>query len=347
MISIRIVNDIAILLILQHIKEVRHLNLSSRRIAKMPSSCSYSWRKILNLRPVLRDFFWIDIGNGALASAWYDRWSDIGPLGEFISPRVISNAGFRLEDSVSDIQANGQWKWPVAWRDLFPVLIQLDHVNIRPNNPDRVMWRDGNNTSVFSSSEAWNSVRFKGTEIDWCTIVWFNQCIPRHAFLMWLIMRGKLLTQDKILKWDISRRKTMNMMCCLLCYANHDSHSHLFFECEFSTKVWYIVRQKVGMSTVQPKWEDIINWLRDRSKSKLASDYVAKLLVAACAYVIWQERNFRIFKNRMRPPETVSENIISLVRYKLMGARLKTTENVRRLWREWEIHGNDIVDDGG
>ncbi|XP_022015024.1 uncharacterized protein LOC110914542 [Helianthus annuus] len=236
---------------------------------------------------VKRDFFWIDIGNGTLASAWYDRWSDIGPLGEFISPRVISNAGFRLEDSVSDIQANGQWKWPVAWRDLFPVLIQLDHVHIRPNNPDRVMWRDGNNTSVFSSSEAWNSVRFKGTEIDWCTVVWFNQCIPRHAFLMWLIMRGKLLTQDKILKWDISRRKTMNMMCCLLCYANHDSHSHLFFECEFSTKVWYIVRQKVGMNTVQPKWEDIINWLRDRSKSKLASDYVARLVVAACAYVIW------------------------------------------------------------
>ncbi|XP_021975056.1 uncharacterized protein LOC110870162 [Helianthus annuus] len=160
-------------------------------------------------------------------------------------------------------------------------------------------------------------------------------------------MRWKWLTQDKILSWDISHRKNMNMMCCLLCYANHDSHSHLFFECKFSTQVWLMVRQKVGMDSVQPKWDDIVKWLLDRSKSNSAADYVARLLVAASAYLIWQERNARLFKNQLRPPETISEIIIQQVRYKLMGAKLKNCDNVRRLLGDWEIKGTELQDDGG
>ncbi|XP_021987004.1 uncharacterized protein LOC110883595 [Helianthus annuus] len=126
-----------------------------------------------------------------------------------------------------------------------------------------------------------------------------------------------------------------------------DHESHLFFECKFSSQVWHMVRQKVGMDTVQAKWVDIVSWLLARSKSKLAADYVARLLVAANAYVIWQERNTRLFMNQMRLPETVSTQIIQLVRYKLMGARLKNTGNVRRLLRDWEIHGKETIDDGG
>ncbi|XP_022019376.1 uncharacterized protein LOC110919413 [Helianthus annuus] len=137
----------------------------------------------------MRDYFWSDIGNGTRISAWYDTWCDLGPLGDFISPITIASAGFRLEASVSDIQLNGEWKWPVAWRDLFLVLIQLDQFCITPNKPDRFMWRDGNDRKAFSTSCVWNSVCYKETDVEWSTIVWFAQCIPWHAFLMWLIMR--------------------------------------------------------------------------------------------------------------------------------------------------------------
>ncbi|XP_021993774.1 uncharacterized protein LOC110890468 [Helianthus annuus] len=144
-------------------------------------------------------------------------------------------------------------------------------------------------------------------------------------------MRRKLLTQDKILSWDFSRRKNMNMMCCLLCYANHDSHNHLFFECKFSTEVWHKVRLKVGMVSVQRKWNDISNWLIEHSKPKTVAGFAARLVVAASAYFIWQEQNSRLFKNQLRPPESISEIVLQQVRYKLMGAKLKNCVNVRRL----------------
>ncbi|KAF5803444.1 hypothetical protein HanXRQr2_Chr06g0271401 [Helianthus annuus] len=69
--------------------------------------------------------------------------------------------------------------------------------------------------------------------------------------------------------------------------------------------------------------------------------------VTAAAYTIWQERNARLFKNQLRPPETVSDVIMNIVRYKLMGAKLKNTVRVRNLLREWEIHKEDKEDDGG
>ncbi|XP_021991389.1 uncharacterized protein LOC110888157 [Helianthus annuus] len=252
-----------------------------------------------------------------------------------------------MESKFSDIYSNGSWRWPVAWRDTFPVLIQLDQLIFDSNKEDKLLWRSGDQFREFSSAGVWESIRHRHLDVQWCPIVWFSQCIPRHAFLMWLIMRRKLLTQDKILKWDFSRRKNMNMMCCLLCYADHDSHNHLFFECNFSSRVWQGVRHKVGMDSVNAKWVDIVDWLLVRSKSKSVDNYVARLLVAASAYFIWQERNARMFKNQLRPPETISALIIQQVRYKLMGAKLKDCANVRRLLGDWEIVTSELANGDG
>ncbi|XP_022015016.1 uncharacterized protein LOC110914534 [Helianthus annuus] len=221
-----------------------------------------------------------------------------------------------MHSNVSEVYSDNGWRWPVAWREVCPALDQIDRVSLHPNESDKFWWRHGDDKLDFSSSRVWDSIRHREDPVNWCGFVWFSQCIPRHAFLMWLIMKRKLLTQDKILSWDISRRKNMNMLCCLLCYANHDSHHHLFFECKFSAQVWSLVRAKVGMDLVQPKWEEIVNWLRDRVKSKAVNDYVARLLVAATTYFIWQERNARLFKNQLRPPEAISELITQQVRYK-------------------------------
>ncbi|XP_022019085.1 uncharacterized protein LOC110919114 [Helianthus annuus] len=137
----------------------------------------------------MRNHFWTEVGNGTTTSAWYDFWSSLGPLGDFLSPRTITNAGFNLEATVAYIRSNGVWLWPIAWRDLFPVLIQLDNVNIEPHKRDRIMWREGDHVSHMSASSVWNSIRYAEPEIHWCSIVWFPQCIPRHAFFMWLVTR--------------------------------------------------------------------------------------------------------------------------------------------------------------
>ncbi|XP_021995747.1 uncharacterized protein LOC110892919 [Helianthus annuus] len=323
---------------------IRNTNFWERRI---PSVCCWSWRKILQLRPTIRNFIWSKLGDGGMTSAWYDRWCECGPLAGFISPRIIHAAGFSLHDSVKDVWADGSWKWPTAWRDLFPVLIQLDNMQLSPNRRDRFLWKDGEKSFDHSSACVWESIRARETEVEWVNVVWFSQCIPRHAFLMWLIMRRKLLNQDKILQWDLSRRKNMNMMCCLLCLENNDSLEHLFFECKFSTQIWLSVRDKVNMGTVEPKWTDVMNWLLARGASKSVFNYSSRLIVAASAYFIWQERNARLFKNQTRPPDIITSLILQTVRYKLMGAKNKRMEKVRRFLELWDIHDDVMLNDAG
>ncbi|KAJ0955627.1 putative reverse transcriptase zinc-binding domain-containing protein [Helianthus annuus] len=315
-------------------------------MVRVPTNCCWSWRKILQLRPIIRNYIWTSLGDGSSTSAWYDTWSALGPLGNFLSPRTITNARFRLDSSVAEINIEGVWQWPTAWRDLYPVLNQLDPIQPIVSKKDSVKWRDGDAMRDVSASCIWESLRYSVTEVNWTEIVWFAQCIPKHSFLMWLIMRNKLLTQDIILQWDISRRKNMNMLCCLLCYQNHDSHKHLFFECKYSTQVWNMVRVKAGMDNIGSKWEDIVARLQLNRHSKSVNDYVSRLVVAASAYLIWQERNARIFKNQMRPPEKIYDLIIETVRYKIMGVKLKRNDRVRRLLGEWGIPDATTNGDG-
>ncbi|XP_022030838.1 uncharacterized protein LOC110931767 [Helianthus annuus] len=247
-------------------------------------------RIIKDLEAKMRNFLWsqesaFSKGNGATTSAWYDNWTVLGPLADFLSARVITDADFRLEDSVTDVYSNGGWRWPLAWRDLFPVLIQIDQVLLDPLKNDRLLWKDGNELNGFSSSGVWHSLRHREPEVDWCNIVWCGR------------------------KFGIGGGG--------------------------------------GMNSVSPKWSEIVEWLCARSHHKRADIYVAKLLVAATAYNIWQERNATLFKNQLRPPETVSDVIIKTVRYKLMGAKLKDTVRVRKILEEWEIHADEKGDDGG
>ncbi|XP_022030849.1 uncharacterized protein LOC110931779 [Helianthus annuus] len=231
----------------------------------------------------------------------------------------------------------------MAWRDVYPVLIQLDQISVNPGTRDQICWKEGNKLLDFSSSNVWHSVRIREQEVNWVKIVWFPQCIPKHAFLMWLILRRKLLTQDKILQWDFSRQKNMNMVCCVLCYADVDSHDHLFFECKFSTQIWNKVRHKVCMNSVDSKWSAIMNWLLDRAQSKSAASYVSRLLVATVAYFIWQERNARFFKNQTRPPDTICELIVKTIRYKLMGVKFKDCAKIRRMLGAWILVELEIL----
>ncbi|GJV29218.1 hypothetical protein Tco_1385666 [Tanacetum coccineum] len=74
---------------------------------------SWGWRKILQLRPLVREFFWHNIGDGSRVSLWFDRWCPNGPLYTIVSTRDMFRAGFSLSSTVRDAIRNGSC-WDVA-----------------------------------------------------------------------------------------------------------------------------------------------------------------------------------------------------------------------------------------
>ncbi|KAI3786546.1 hypothetical protein L1987_40301 [Smallanthus sonchifolius] len=288
------------------------------------------------------EFFWSDIGNGEKTSLWFDRWCDLCPLSSYVSPRQMNQEGLSIFSTISEVVHDSSWDWPEAWRDDIPVLYQLRPLRLNPYKSDEIKWRneDGSLES-FSTRLAWNALRSRGQETSWHNLIWSSVSIPRHAFMSWLIFRRKLSTQDRIQVWNLASG-SLNLMCCLLCYKDVESHNHLFFECSYSNQIWCSLRSKGGMSHIQGKWDDIATWLIPRATSKSARVVIAKLLMATIAYYIWQERNARFFKNQLRPPEKVEKLIVNRIRLKLHSLKFKMNDRVRRILDDWKIASEDV-----
>ncbi|XP_071728664.1 uncharacterized protein [Rutidosis leptorrhynchoides] len=138
----------------------------------------------------------------------------------------------------------------------------------------------------------WDSLRPHAPRVALFKVVWFSQSIPKHAFVMWLLMGELLKTQDKLKSWNLHANLVLK---CFFCNDSVVSHEHLFFKCAFSSKVWRSVLAFIHVNTESDDWKvcrDVLIPIVGRNSSRV----VAKLCFAATVYYIWHERNIRLFR---------------------------------------------------
>ena len=318
------------------VKWIHEYKIKGRNFWDIPvrGNMSWGWRKILNLRPMVRNFIWKVIGNGTSTSLWYDKWTDLDPLASRISPRDIHSAGLSLQSKVSDIIVQGSWVWPqhIASKYLF----LNDYVTtVHDDFLDLMVWRNRQGKIVnFSVSQVWSDIRHQNNKVAWYNMVWFPACIPRHAVNLWLVIRKRLNTQDLIPVWDSSAALGT---VCSLCESVPDSHDHLFFECSFARGVWDRLKDLACIDLSTPNIYDIIGFLLPIVKKRTSKSVCAKLVVAATAYFIWQERNWRLFKKGKRSSDQLVECVQSSVRLKLLSCKLKKSSDGERMARLWGL----------
>ncbi|XP_021971330.1 uncharacterized protein LOC110866491 [Helianthus annuus] len=266
-----------------------------------------------------------------------------------ITPRRTANAGFNLQSSGADLlDENGQWKWPQAWYDLYPVLIGLSLELPSSQLQDQTVWKDlEGNHRHFSSLEVWHSIRTRDIPISWANMVWFSQCIPRHSFQLWLVIKNKLRTQDQLKVWEAGSETNLRLMCCPLCQHDRDSRDHLFFSCAFASQVWTNVKAMVDMASVTESWASISAWMDQHSNSKRLDQVVCKLVLAAATYFIWQERNNRLFSRLECSVIQVTEKIKNTVRLRLMDFKLQGHVDYNRVVKKWQIPVRALNEDPG
>ncbi|XP_071700171.1 uncharacterized protein [Rutidosis leptorrhynchoides] len=165
---------------------------------------------------------------------WFDSWCQQGPIISVVSRRLIGQAGYIHSDLVCDILASESWSWPADWCDRFPILNSIHNPTLC-DMPDCVIWKTREcNVSDFSVHASWDSIRPHRDIVPWYHVVWFSQCIPRHSFILWLLIGEKLKTQDMLKNWEINPSISL---LCPLCKLVPDSHNHLFFDCVFPRAV--------------------------------------------------------------------------------------------------------------
>ncbi|XP_071708714.1 uncharacterized protein [Rutidosis leptorrhynchoides] len=173
------------------VKWIHTYKLSSHNIweVSIVAGSSWSWRKLLQIRPTVRKFFIYRLGNGKTASAWFDEWCVLGPLCEFISLVDINNAGFSKHAKVSDIVVSSRFNWLHNWLAKYPLLatVQAPYLN---NMEDKLVWRGIDAIDCNASvSCIWESIR----------------------------PRAQVLCRDAITKAD--RRRSADWIMAKLCFG--------------------------------------------------------------------------------------------------------------------------------
>ncbi|XP_071715241.1 uncharacterized mitochondrial protein AtMg00310-like [Rutidosis leptorrhynchoides] len=82
------------------------------------ANASWSWRKLLRIRPVIKEFFFHQVGNGNTTSAWFDNWCKLGRLDKIIDSNDIHDMG--LNKKVTELSSGSNWLWPSSWYSKYP-----------------------------------------------------------------------------------------------------------------------------------------------------------------------------------------------------------------------------------
>ncbi|GJS37922.1 putative RNA-directed DNA polymerase, eukaryota, reverse transcriptase zinc-binding domain protein [Tanacetum coccineum] len=99
------------------VRWIHMYKLKGRTIWDVPvkANMCWGWRKLLQIRELIKPFIWVKIGNGKDTSLWHDLWDTQSPLSRYLSPRDITREGYHLKNAVADLVSNNALSWPNAW----------------------------------------------------------------------------------------------------------------------------------------------------------------------------------------------------------------------------------------
>lgn len=187
------------------------------------------------------------------------------------------------------IETSDSWHWKGLMR------VWDEYLHIVCQHPKVDVHSTAANYAIFRSS---------ASRCSWWRCAWANETLPRHGMLTWFAMRGKLKTRDQL--------KRMNLVqdaSCLLCQQHDETHTHLFSACAYSRKVIWgindILKRRIGAAASR-NW---FPWVVKQMKGKSAMSRIRRRCHSAFIYMIWQERNARLFHCGSRTSQDVVRDV--------------------------------------
>lgn len=233
---------------------------------------------------------------------WHDPWLGRMPLIQVLGRDIISIAESQFGAPVNTFLFDNHWNVPPSNHIL---MIELRHLlsTVVVGHADEILWEDQKNIQI---TDIWQSIRTSHTHVPWHNLVWPNIKIPKSAFIMWFLLKQRLLTRDRMIRFGMPTSAT-----CLLCSSSDESIQHLFFQCPYSVA---IINHSPVQIPVDWKTNDLFLSVMNQETPKIS---LTKLFTALTAYSIWSERSTRLHENRQRSNSEVLSFIKQWMREKI------------------------------
>ncbi|XP_050222168.1 uncharacterized protein LOC126672261 [Mercurialis annua] len=168
------------------------------------------------------------------------------------------------------------------------------NIRINPLVDDKINWK-GMRNGIFSVNSAWRNLAAVENQVSWNKVVWYPGMIPRHSFVTWLAIMGRLNTNDKLMRWGVIQSNV-----CSLCNTHTETIGHLYFDYSFSANIWSNILRISGDIRPENCLRREISFLTRRANERSKKSKARRLWFNAAVYHIWYARNDLVFNQMCR-----------------------------------------------
>ncbi|GFS40250.1 hypothetical protein Acr_00g0067380 [Actinidia rufa] len=151
-------------------------------------------------------------------------------------------------------------------------------------------------------SWAYDYFRPRRAKLAWTKMVWQSFITPKHSIILWLGLKEKLLTKDKL-------QGVIEDMSCPLCRVEDETIDHLFFCCRIANEVWARINSWLGITKRMQTLKAAVKWMIKEARGTGVPAKIKRLTLASTIYHIWEAKNQRNFEGKIRQPKAIVRRI--------------------------------------
>lgn len=186
-------------------------------IAKIPSKCPQGARQILNARNQALPHLKYHVGRDSHFYIWHDPLIPNCPLVVRFEPSLALDEEIEDQSRAGQVMNDNEW---ISFGSNNVNAIEACHLlsSIHIYNRDYISCHDMRFKWVKCSS-IYHSIRSRVNPPDWVDIIWHSYSIPRCSLTLWLMLKNRLLTKDRMLRFCLNVEDENCVLChCLPAY---------------------------------------------------------------------------------------------------------------------------------
>ncbi|XP_038998621.1 uncharacterized protein LOC120123890 [Hibiscus syriacus] len=148
-----------------------------------------------------------------------------------------------------------------------------------------------------------------------------------------MALLDRLPTKDRLLRMGL-----INESQCMFCDDPLETRDHLFLHCPIADYLWNSIFSLSGLHFITRSWESFLAWACYTWKGKSLLSVILKIALNALIYILWEERNKKLFQGRSRNAQELFRIIKDIVGSQLRGRNLNSIDIVNaNLCKHWDI----------
>jgi hypothetical protein len=137
--------------------------------------------------------------------------------------------------------------------------------------------------------------------------IWLKQIPSKVSAFLWRLLRNRLSTKDNLVRRNVLSH---NEAVCVSGCGRIESATHLFLDCDVFGSLWSHVWLWLGISSVTPGdiQQHFFQFINMPGLPR-STHLFLKVIWVTSVWIIWKERNDRVFNNKVSIPSILIEKV--------------------------------------